>query len=227
MPARVQPVPVGDCLQATHNRSYFGSLKVCSGRRAGECATEPAGGAPLAADLVLYVTSRAGGITACSDSAHESAATRTNAGTTAVLAAAGGACDVDGATGRPVAGAINLCPARLAQLADAQSADAQSSDTLRLDIQHELLHVLAFSEGLYRSFPNNGSAIAPAAPGGGLLVSSPAVLDVARRHFNCPTLRGVPLEDEGGAGTARTHWKLRVLNGELMVRACCCRIETE
>lgn len=48
------------------------------------------------------------------------------------------------------------------------------------------------------------------------MVSSPAVLSVARQHFACPTLSGVPLEMEGGSGTARTHWRLRTLNGELM-----------
>jgi hypothetical protein len=136
-----------------------------------------------------------------------------------VLAAAGGACEVDSKSGRPVAGAINLCPARLALLDAASASRSHASDSLLNDVLHELMHVLAFSEGLYASFASakNGSGIAPG-PGGGLVVRSPAVLAEGRRHYGCSALQGVPLETEGGNGTARTHWKLRALNGELMVR---------
>lgn len=31
-----------------------------------------------------------------------------------------------------------------------------------------------------------------------------------RRHFNCPTLEGAELEDQGIDGTAITHWEKRV-----------------
>ena len=30
-------------------------------------------------------------------------------------------------------------------------------------------------------------------------------------HFNCPTLQGVELENQGGGGTAGSHWELRIL----------------
>lgn len=33
----------------------------------------------------------------------------------------------------------------------------------------------------------------------------------ARSHFDCPTLLGVELEDQGGTGTAGQHWEKRVL----------------
>ena len=32
-----------------------------------------------------------------------------------------------------------------------------------------------------------------------------------RRHFNCPSLSGVELEDFGGEGTALSHWEKRIL----------------
>jgi leishmanolysin len=179
---------------------------------------EAQAGTPVAADLVLYVTSADGGVAACGDAARATSASRASGGATAVLAAAGGVCEVDAATGRPVAGAVNLCPARLALLTAQATASASSIDTLVQDITHELLHVAAFSESLYSSFSGgaNGTAAVAPGPGGGLLVTMPAVLAEGRRHFGCPTLQGVPLETEGGNGTARTHWKLRALNGELM-----------
>ena len=160
---------------------------------------------------MLYITSASGGLAACGVAAAASSST----GASAQLAAAGGACETDTASGRPVAGAVNLCPGRIAALSSTSASSAWSADALLTDFMHEMMHVLAFSEGLYRFFPSGGAGIAPG-PDGGLLVSSPAVLSVARRHFGCPTLRGVPLETEGGSGTARTHWRLRTLNGELM-----------
>ena len=33
-----------------------------------------------------------------------------------------------------------------------------------------------------------------------LLIKTPKVLEVARRHFACSTLEGVELEDDGGSG---------------------------
>jgi hypothetical protein len=191
------------------------------GQRPGDCRAvgQPSQAASLAADLVLYVTADGGGLAACGTSAASPPRTRT--GSSAILAAAGGACEMD-ASGRPVAGAINICPARLdLLLASSTAPNVASTDSVVLDVLHEMMHVLAFSEGLYASFASasakNGSGIAPG-PRGGLLVQSPAVLAVARRHFGCPSIRGVPLETEGGNGTARTHWRLRALNGELMVR---------
>jgi leishmanolysin len=179
---------------------------------------EAKAGTPVRADLVLYVTAADGGVAACGDAARATSASRASGGATAVLAAAGGACEVDNATGRPVAGAVNLCPARLALLTAQATASASSIDTLVQDLTHEMLHALAFSEGLYARFragADGAPAVAPG-PDGGLLVKMPAVLAEGRRHYGCPTLAGVPLETEGGNGTARTHWQLRALNGELM-----------
>lgn len=42
----------------------------------------------------------------------------------------------------------------------------------------------------------------------------------ARRHFNCPILEGMELENQGGAGTEFNHWEkrlLEVMNGTLSV----------
>ena len=32
-----------------------------------------------------------------------------------------------------------------------------------------------------------------------------------RRHYNCSVLEGVEVENQGGSGTATSHWERRVL----------------
>jgi ribosomal protein L37AE/L43A len=91
------PASGSKCLSATHNASLFASLSIC--QRPGSCRTE-AGGTPVLADLVLYVTSASGGVAACGAAAASSRA----GGASAQLAAAGGACETDPKSGRPVAG---------------------------------------------------------------------------------------------------------------------------
>lgn len=38
----------------------------------------------------------------------------------------------------------------------------------------------------------------------------------ARTYFNCPTLIGAPLEDDGGSGTAGSHWEKASFGNEVM-----------
>uniref|UniRef100_A0A1B6C3F0 Leishmanolysin-like peptidase n=1 Tax=Clastoptera arizonana TaxID=38151 RepID=A0A1B6C3F0_9HEMI len=48
------------------------------------------------------------------------------------------------------------------------------------------------------------------------LMVTPKVVDEVRRHFNCSTLEGAELEDQGEEGTALTHWEKRVFENEAM-----------
>ncbi|KAM4888744.1 leishmanolysin-like peptidase isoform 2-T2 [Thomomys bottae] len=41
-------------------------------------------------------------------------------------------------------------------------------------------------------------------------------LDEARKHFNCPVLEGMELENQGGMGTELNHWEKRLLENEAM-----------
>lgn len=45
---------------------------------------------------------------------------------------------------------------------------------------------------------------------------TPRVVEEVRNHFGCPTLLGAELEDQGGEGTALTHWEKRVFQNEAM-----------
>jgi len=48
-------------------------------------------------------------------------------------------------------------------------------------------------------------------------VNSPRVLTAARQHFNCPTITGIPLESQGGTGSAGSHWEARYMLGDYMI----------
>lgn len=45
---------------------------------------------------------------------------------------------------------------------------------------------------------------------------TPKILEVAREHYNCPSLPGLPLENEGGYGSIGTHFERSLMNNELM-----------
>lgn len=48
------------------------------------------------------------------------------------------------------------------------------------------------------------------------LMVTPRVLQEVRDHFGCPDLEGAELEDQGGDGTAITHWEKRIFQDEAM-----------
>ena len=80
---------------------------------------------------------------------------------------------------------------------------------------HELTHVLVFSPELFSSLGMmttrifDGSFVS--------FINSPKVLTTARQHFNCASLNGVPLENQGGSGSAGSHWEARYLLGDYMI----------
>ena len=49
------------------------------------------------------------------------------------------------------------------------------------------------------------------------IIITPKVVQAARDHYNWPTLAGLELEQQGGTGTAGSHWEKRVAREEFMV----------
>ncbi|XP_033901225.1 leishmanolysin-like peptidase [Acipenser ruthenus] len=49
-----------------------------------------------------------------------------------------------------------------------------------------------------------------------LLLVTPRVVEEARKHFDCPVLEGMELENQGGLGTELNHWEKRLLENEAM-----------
>ncbi|XP_032242043.1 leishmanolysin-like peptidase isoform X2 [Nematostella vectensis] len=48
------------------------------------------------------------------------------------------------------------------------------------------------------------------------MIVTPRVVRVAREHFNCATLEGAEIENQGGTGTELTHWEKRLFENEAM-----------
>lgn len=51
------------------------------------------------------------------------------------------------------------------------------------------------------------------------MIVTPKVRDEAQRHFNCSTLEGAELENQGGPGTEMAHWEKRLFENEGMTGA--------
>jgi len=39
-----------------------------------------------------------------------------------------------------------------------------------------------------------------------------------KNHFNCPTLEGGYLENEGGTGSAGSHWERKIFFNEVLIK---------
>ena len=81
---------------------------------------------------------------------------------------------------------------------------------------HEFTHILGFSKTFFEDYYHN---IYTKTDENGLMryyLNSSKVLEVAKNYFNCQTLEGVELENQGGEGTAASHWEARILLGEYM-----------
>ena len=48
------------------------------------------------------------------------------------------------------------------------------------------------------------------------LIVTPRVVKEARDHFNCPSLEGAEIENQGGSGQKQTHWEKRLFENEAM-----------
>ena len=76
---------------------------------------------------------------------------------------------------------------------------------------HEMTHILIFSPNLMENM--------------GLLttinsvtyVNSNNVVIKARQHFNCASITGLPLENQGEKGSAGSHWEARYMLGDYMI----------
>ena len=80
---------------------------------------------------------------------------------------------------------------------------------------HELTHVLVFNPELMKELGMTNTKIFD----GSFVtfVNSPRVLTAARQHFNCTTLNGIPLENQGSEGSAGSHWEARYMLSDYMI----------
>lgn len=104
------------------------------------------------------------------------------------------------AGGRPIVGWANFDPS---------SIDADDPTQLGLQVGvaiHESSHALGFTGG---NFDNLGMTT-------GNRVTQSDVAAYVQNHFGCPSATGALLEDNGGSGTAGSHWEKAAFMNEYM-----------
>ena len=94
--------------------------------------------------------------------------------------------------------------------------DAKNSNIYtKTVLLHEMTHILVFNkevfkrQGMTYTIEEDNKEIR--------YINTPKVLEKARKHFNCELIQGLPLEDQGGPGSAQTHWEARVMLGDYMI----------
>ena len=127
--------------------------------------------------------------------------------------AAATACYLDRSNNRPIAGVLYLGPS--------YSFSKPNADFyLKMLLLHEITHVLVFSKGLYDYFPEDSQPVTTTKIVNGVertLITTPNVVKLAKQHFGCNSLEGVEVEDQGGQGSAGSHWEARTMLGDYMI----------
>ena len=81
---------------------------------------------------------------------------------------------------------------------------------------HEFTHILGFSKYFFETYYKNLIWKVDDKGLNRTYLNSPKVVEVAKKYFNCNELDRVELENQGGSGTASSHWEARILLGEYM-----------
>ena len=84
---------------------------------------------------------------------------------------------------------------------------------------HELTHALGFLGGMFQYYPGGLENTIKNKIIRGIertIMITPKVVEHAKKYFNCDSIEGVELEDQGGTGSSGSHWEQRILLGEYM-----------
>lgn len=117
--------------------------------------------------------------------------------------AGAGACLID-EDNRPLAGVLYINNEAIEE--ETKNWELYTKNVLL----HEITHVLGFSSYFFPKLEMQTY------DGSSYFINSPKVLEKAREYFNCSELKGVPLEDQGGKGSAGSHWEARYMYGDYM-----------
>lgn len=92
---------------------------------------------------------------------------------------------------------------------------------------HEITHVLVFNSDYYSKFfdPKTGKRLPETdvvkektvAGQKRKIIITPKVIAAAKKHFNCNSIEGLEVENQGGDGSAFSHWEERLMLGDMMI----------
>ncbi len=113
---------------------------------------------------------------------------------------------------RPIAGVVLLRSSY-----DFNKKNAKSF--LIMLLLHEITHVLGFSDGLFQYFQTTQTLTKTKTINGiqRTLFTGSNVIKYAKRHFACDDIEGIELENQGGDGSAGSHWEARIMLGDYMI----------
>lgn len=129
-------------------------------------------------------------------------------------------CLLDPKSKRPIAGTMAFNPTNFF------ISRKNSLEYYTMLVLHELNHILSFSVNLFEYFVDSNFKIIPIEQTvknstvndvSRSMIITPKVVSAARKHFGCSSLQGIELEDQGGMGTALSHWESRVMLGDFMI----------
>lgn len=122
-------------------------------------------------------------------------------------------------SGKPVAGVIGFT----------QNFKFDKSNWLEYNTYlafHEMTHIFVFNDILFEYFRDSSgnriplnkimdSSIVNGLPRRRII--TPKVIDAAKKHYNCDSIDGVELENQGGQGTSGSHWEARIMLTDYMI----------
>ncbi|CCW72273.1 unnamed protein product [Phytomonas sp. Hart1] len=107
-------------------------------------------------------------------------------------------------SGRPLVGIANI-----------GSVDIIDSIHSSRTLAHEILHALGFTNFIFKN-RNMLDTVSVRNKPASYVLKSPKVVEVARAHYGCSTMKYVELENMNGTGSVGSHWKMRNAKDELM-----------
>ena len=124
-------------------------------------------------------------------------------------------CGLDSKTGRPLIGHMIINKSYL-------EMSYFKIEKIKSSVIHELLHILAFEVELFTNLPNAKSfgyrnvlqkdAQSPET----YFIVAPEVIEFARSHFNCSSMTGISMEDDGGIHSRNSHFEKALAGNEIM-----------
>lgn len=128
-------------------------------------------------------------------------------------------CGLDQRTNRPIIGAVIFNAAKVG--VDRRDVTLEGDLTITV---HEMVHALGFTKQSYEKYinpdtlqPLTGHIFNKTVNGiKTMVLDLPPLTQRLRAHFNCPTLEGAYLENQGGNASFGSHLERRVFYNEIM-----------